>query len=123
MYGIEVCTSLTTGVLPVQDVKRHDDPDLVVLATDECLFADEGFRLDLDVTAVVVVSEVSCTRMPRLFTTLHNSKSSLMSIQTLVCHGRHMHVWTTWEYRQFHVSQHSYIPPFHLLLSLSCCCC
>ena len=28
----------------VQDVKRHDDPDLVVLATDECLFADEGFR-------------------------------------------------------------------------------
>ena len=28
----------------MQDVKRHDDPDLVVLATDECLFADEGFR-------------------------------------------------------------------------------
>lgn len=28
----------------VQDVKRHDDPELVVLATDECLFADEGFR-------------------------------------------------------------------------------
>lgn len=28
----------------VQDVKKHDDPDLVVLATDECLFADEGFR-------------------------------------------------------------------------------
>ncbi|KAL3138500.1 putative L-ascorbate peroxidase 7, chloroplastic, variant 2 [Trebouxia sp. C0010 RCD-2024] len=27
-----------------KDVKRHDDPDLVVLATDECLFADEGFR-------------------------------------------------------------------------------
>ena len=28
----------------LQDVKKHDDPDLVVLATDECLFADEGFR-------------------------------------------------------------------------------
>ena len=28
----------------VQDVKRHDDPELVVLSTDECLFADEGFR-------------------------------------------------------------------------------
>ncbi|DBB16818.1 hypothetical protein WJX82_007272 [Trebouxia sp. C0006] len=27
-----------------KDVKKHDDPDLVVLATDECLFADEGFR-------------------------------------------------------------------------------
>ena len=25
-------------------MKKHDDPDLVVLATDECLFADEGFR-------------------------------------------------------------------------------
>ena len=31
-------------VLVVQDVKRHDDPELVVLATDECLFADQGFR-------------------------------------------------------------------------------
>ena len=28
----------------LQDVKRHDDPELVVLPTDECLFADEGFR-------------------------------------------------------------------------------
>lgn len=42
----------------VQDVRRHDDPDLVVLATDECLFADEGFRsvrklLLLTVTASV----------------------------------------------------------------------
>jgi L-ascorbate peroxidase len=27
-----------------QNVKRHDDPELLVLATDECLFADEGFR-------------------------------------------------------------------------------
>ena len=35
---------LVTTPMGVQDVKRHDDPELVVLATDECLFADEGFR-------------------------------------------------------------------------------
>lgn len=43
----DTCKSISVQICcaHVQDVKRHDDPDLVVLATDECLFADEGFRL------------------------------------------------------------------------------
>ena len=28
----------------LQDVKKHDDPELLVLPTDEALFADDGFR-------------------------------------------------------------------------------
>ena len=42
----------------VQDVKRHDDPDLVVLATDECLFADEGFRLVKKLLVLTVTANV-----------------------------------------------------------------
>ena len=35
---------VTNHSTALQDVKKHDDPELVVLATDECLFADEAFR-------------------------------------------------------------------------------
>ena len=42
----------------LQDVKKHDDPELLVMPTDEALFADEGFRrgvASMDVSLVLHV--------------------------------------------------------------------
>ena len=61
----------------VQVVKKHDDPDLVVLATDECLFADEGFR------SVAAVTLTSCIH----FVYTHKAEL-MMHINCVIANGQ-----------------------------------
>lgn len=70
----------------VQDVKRHDDPDLVVLATDECLFADEGFRLVLSADAAENICR-DCSGHELMQTILLIQIGSCMCSQTASVHA------------------------------------